>query len=145
MKNKKILFALIIILFIVSIIAVIIIKINANYTLVQKTIYKYPIKTEFIINNKGEVKKSSYEDELTVNGPPKGTYETVRKISEKDLQDIKDIINIMNKETLKDSNYSEDYDLSIMWNNDKNTLCSCQYFSQENVDKLNSIISRYIY
>ena len=47
----------------------------------------------------------------------------------------------MKEEQKKSSNYSESYGLAV--NIGDSSLYGCEYFSQENVDKLNSIIQKY--
>ena len=80
-------------------------------------------------------------NELTKEGAPKDEFSKVGTISNEDLIAIEDIINEMKEEQKKDSNYSEDYGLAV--NIGESSLYGCEYFSQENVDKLNSIIKKY--
>ena len=150
MKNKKNLFILLIIIFISAAIVLFFTIKNNNtnkleyHTLVYKQIYNYPYKVEYIIQNNGEIQKSNIIDELTADGPPKTSYKKVGEVSSSDLQSIKEIIEIMNNETLKRTDFSMSYGMSIAGEAEEHFLYSCEYFSQENVDILNNIVSKYI-
>lgn len=139
MKNKIIVSILVIIFFILAI--VLLINVNTNKILVEKTTYEYPYKTVIKINKNGGIYKNTIIDELTKEGPPKDKFSKVGTITNEDLIAIEDIINEMKEEQKKSSNYSESYGLAV--NIGDSLLYGCEYFSQENVDKLNSIIQKY--
>ena len=141
MKNKIIVSILVIIFFILAIVLLINANENANEILAKKTTYEYPYKTVIKVNKNGGIYKSKIIDELTKEGPPKDKFSKVGTIPNEDLIEIEDIINEMKEEQKKSSNYSENYGLAV--NIGDSSLYGCEYFSQENVDKLNSIIQKY--
>lgn len=141
MKNKIIVSILVIIFFILAIVLLINANENTNEILVKKTTYKYPYKTVIKVNKNGGIYKSKIIDELTKEGPPKDKFSKVGTITNEDLIAIEEIINEMKEEQKKSSNYSESYGLAV--NIGDSSLYGCEYFSQENVDKLNSIIQKY--
>ena len=140
--KKKIIVSIIVIIifFILAIVLLIDINENANI-LIEKTTYDYPYKTVIKVNKNGDIYKSRIIDELTEEGLPKDNFSKVGEISKEDLIAIENIINEMKEETKKSSNFSEDYGIAINIGN--NSLYRCEYFSQENVDKLNNIIQKY--
>lgn len=91
-----------------------------------------------MINKNGDIYKSKIIDELTQTEPSKDEFSKVGTISNEDLIAIEDIIHEMKKEELKSSKHSEDYGLSV--NIGENLLYGCEYFLQEKVNKLNSIM-----
>ena len=129
------------IFFILAIVLLINANENANEILAKKTTYEYPYKTVIKVNKNGGIYKSKIIDELTKEGPPKDKFSKVGTIPNEDLIEIEDIINEMKEEQKKSSNYSENYGLAV--NIGDSSLYGCEYFSQENVDKLNSIIQKY--
>ena len=141
MKNKIIVSILVIIFFILAIVLLINANENTNEILAKKTTYEYPYKTVIKVNKNGGIYKSKIIDELTKEGPPKDKFSKVGTIPNEDLIEIEDIINEMKEEQKKSSNYSENYGLAV--NIGDSSLYGCEYFSQENVDKLNSIIQKY--
>lgn len=141
MKNKIIVSILVIIFFILAIVLLINANENANEILAKKTTYEYPYKTVIKVNKNGGIYKSKIIDELTKEGPPKDKFSKVGTITNEDLIAIEEIINEMKEEQKKSSNYSESYGLAV--NIGDSSLYGCEYFSQENVDKLNSIIQKY--
>ena len=141
MKNKIIVSILVIIFFILAIVLLINANENTNEILAKKTTYEYPYKTVIKLNKNGGIYKSKIIDELTKEGPPKDKFSKVGTIPNEDLIEIEDIINEMKEEQKKSSNYSESYGLAV--NIGDSSLYGCEYFSQENVDKLNSIIQKY--
>lgn len=141
MKNKIIVSILVIIFFILAIVLLINANENTNEILAKKTTYEYPYKTVIKVNKNGGIYKSKIIDELTKEGPPKDKFSKVGTITNEDLITIEEIINEMKEEQKKSSNYSESYGLAV--NIGDSSLYGCEYFSQENVDKLNSIIQKY--
>lgn len=141
MKNKIIVSILVIIFFILAIVLLINANENTNEILAKKTTYEYPYKTVIKVNKNGGIYKSKIIDELTKEGPPKDKFSKVGTITNEDLIAIEEIINEMKEEQKKSSNYSESYGLAV--NIGDSSLYGCEYFSQENVDKLNSIIQKY--
>ena len=141
MKKKIIVSILVIIFFLLAIVLLITANENTNEILVKKTTYEYPYKTVIKVNKNGGIYKSKIIDELTKEGAPKDKFSKVGTISNDDLIEIEDIINEMKEEQKKNLNYSEDYGLAV--NIGESLLYGCEYFSQENVDKLNSIIQKY--
>ncbi len=140
MKKKIIVSILVIIFFVLAI--VLLLSLNENTKiLVEKTTYDYPYKTVIKVNKNGDIYKSKIIDELTEQGAPKDKFSKVGTISKEDLITTKNIINEMKEETKKSSNFSDDYGIAI--NIGESLLYGCEYFSQENVDKLNSIIQKY--
>ena len=117
------------------------IKKDISKILIEKTTYDYPYKMVIKVNRDGNVYKSKIIDELTKEGAPKDKFSKVGSVSKDDLIEIENIINEMKKETIKQSNYSEDYGMAI--NIGESSLYGCEFFSQENVDKLNTIIQKY--
>ena len=132
---------LVIIFFILAIVLLINANENTNEILAKKTTYEYPYKTVIKVNKNGGIYKSKIIDELTKEGPPKDKFSKVGTITNEDLIAIEEIINEMKEEQKKSSNYSESYGLAV--NIGDSSLYGCEYFSQENVDKLNSIIQKY--
>lgn len=121
---------------------VFLITINRNTKiLVKKTTYDYPYKTVIKVTKNGNIYKSKIIDELTEQGAPKDKFSKVGTISKEDLITITNIINEMKEETRKISNFSKNYGIAI--NIGESSLYGCEYFSQENVDKLNIIIKKY--
>lgn len=141
MKKKIIIFVLSIIFLILMIVLLINTSKSTNETLIVKTTYNYPYKITIKINNNANIYKSKMMDELTIEGAPKDNFSKVGTISKDDISTIKNIINEMKKETLKNANFSKGYGLAINIGNGQ--LYECEYFSQENVDKLNAIIEKY--
>ena len=141
MKNKIIVSILVIIFFILAIVLLINANENTNEILAKKTTYEYPYKTVIKVNKNGGIYKSNIIEELTKEGPPKDKFSKVGTIPNDDLIEIEDIINEMKEEQKKSSNYSENYGLAV--NIGDSSLHGCEYFSQANVDKLNSIIQKY--
>ena len=117
------------------------IKKDISKILIENTTYDYPYKMVIKVNKDGNVYKSKIIDELTKEGAPKDKFSKVGSVSKDDLIEIENIINEMKKETIKQSNYSEDYGMAI--NIGESSLYGCEFFSQENVDKLNTIIQKY--
>ena len=140
--KKKIIVSIIFIIIFFILAIVLLININENTNiLIEKTTYDYPYKTVIKVNKNGDIYKSRIIDELTEEGLPKDNFSKVGEISKEDLIAIENIINEMKEETKKSSNFSEDYGIAINIGN--NSLYRCEYFSQENVDKLNNIIQKY--
>ncbi len=140
--KKKIIVSIIVIIIFFILAIVLLININENTNiLIEKTTYDYPYKTVIKVNKNGDIYKSRIIDELTEEGLPKDNFSKVGEISKEDLIAIENIINEMKEETKKSSNFSEDYGIAINIGN--NSLYRCEYFSQENVDKLNNIIQKY--
>lgn len=140
--KKKIIVSIIVIIIFFILAIVLLININENTNiLIEKTTYDYPYKTVIKVNKNGDIYKSRIIDELTEEGLPKDNFSKVGEISKEDLIAIENIINEMKEETKKSSNFSEDYGIAINIGN--NLLYRCEYFSQENVDKLNNIIQKY--
>ncbi len=138
MKKKIIVSIIVIIFFILAIVLLI----NQNTKiLIEKTTYDYPYKTVIKVNKNGDIYVSKIIDELTEEGQPKDNFSKVGVISKEDLIAIENIISEMKEETRKSSNFSENYGIAI--NIGESSLCGCEYFSQENVDKLNSIMQKY--
>ena len=143
--KKKIIVSILVIGFLILAIALLInanenTKENINEILVKKITYEYPIKRVIKINKNGAIYKSEIIDELTSEGAPKDKFSKVGIISKEDLITIENIINEMKEEPKKNSNYSENYGIFV---NLEDTLYRFEYFSQENVDKLNGIIQKY--
>ena len=143
--KKKIIVSILVIGFLILAIALLInanenTKENINEILVKKITYEYPIKRVIKINKNGAIYKSEIIDELTSEGAPKDKFSKVGIISKEDLITIENIINEKKEEPKKNSNYSENYGIFV---NLEETLYRCEYFSQENVDKLNGIIQKY--
>ena len=65
----------------------------------------------------------------------------IEDILDSDLKEIKSIINQMKNIEKKSGNFSESY--GIVVNLDSGALYGCEYFNQEEVDKLNLIIKKY--
>ena len=140
--KKKIIVSIIVIIIFFILAIVLLININENTNiLIEKTTYDYPYKTVIKVNKNGDIYKSKIIDELTEEGQPKDDFSKVGAIYKEDLMAIENIINEMKKETKKSSNFSVDYGMAI--NIGESSLCGCEYFSQENVDKLNSIMQEY--
>ena len=140
--KKKIIVSIIVIIIFFILAIVLLININENTNiLIEKTTYDYPYKTVIKVNKNGDIYKSRIIDELTEEGLPKDNFSKVGEISKEDLIAIENIINEMKEETKKSSNFSEDYRIAINIGN--NSLYRCEYFSQENVDKLDNIIQKY--
>jgi len=114
---------------------------DSNSVLLNKTIYTHPYKEVIKIEANGKLYKSKIVDELTIDGAPKDQFNYIKTISNDDLVDIKSIINQMKTEEKKRANYSKDYGIAV--NLGEDVLYGCEYFSQEAVDKLNSIIKKY--
>ena len=117
------------------------IKKDISKILIEIRTYDYPYKMVIKVNKDGNVYKSKIIDELTKEGAPKDKFSKVGSVSKDDIIEIENIINEMKKETIKQSNYSEDYGMAI--NIGESSLYGCEFFSQENVDKLNTIIQKY--
>lgn len=139
--KKKIIVSIIVIIFFISAIVLLINQNKNTKILIKKITYDYPYKTVIKVNKNGDIYKSKIIDELTEEGQPKDNFYKVGAISKEDLIAIENIINEMKEETKKSSNFSEDYGLAI--NIGENLLYGCEYFSQENVDTLNSIMQKY--
>lgn len=109
--------------------------------LLTKTTYHYPYKEVIKIEEDGKIYKSKTVDELTANGAPQDEFTYRGTISNNELQEIRDIINQMKAEEKKSENFSESYGIAVYLG--ENTLYGCEYFAQEEVDKLNIIIEKY--
>ena len=140
MKKKIVVSILVIIFFALAIILLVSLNKNTKI-LVEKTTYDYPYKTVIKVNKNGDIYKSEIIDELTEQGAPKDNFSKVGTISKEDLIAIENIINEMKEETKKSSNFSDDYGIAI--DIGESSLYGCEYFSQENVDELNSIMQKY--
>lgn len=143
--KKKIIIICVIILAIVGIVGIIILKNKSNdttsNTLLNKTTYHYPYKEVIKIEENGKIYKSKIVDELTADGAPKDKFTYTKNLSNNDLEEIKRIINQMKTEEKKRENFSESYGIAV--NLGEDLLYGCEYFSQEEVDKLNLIIKKY--
>lgn len=141
MKKKIIVSILVIVFFILAIALLINANENTNEILVKKITYEEgSIRRVIKINKNGAIYKSEIIDELTLKGAPKDKFSKAGTISKEDLITIENIINEMKEEPKKNSNYSENYGIFV---NLGEELYRCEYFSQENVDKLNGIIQKY--
>lgn len=136
MKKKNIIICLSIL-----IIGIVYIKVFSNNILLTKTTYNYPYIEIIEIKKNGKVYKGKAIDELSINGANKYDFTYRNRVSNKDLEEIKSIINQMKMEEEKKENFSESYGIAI--NVGKNELYGCHCFSQEAVDKLNLIIKKY--
>ena len=130
-----------IIIAIVGIVGIIALNNKSNIILLNKTIYNYPYKEVIKIEKNGKVYKSKIVDELTKDGAPKDQFTYTKTISDDDLDEIESIINQMKTEEKKKENFSENYGIAVNFGEDK--FYGCEYFLQEEVDKLNSIIKKY--
>lgn len=139
--KKKIIVSIIVIIFFILAIVLLINQNKNTKILIKKITYDYPYKIVIKVNKNGDIYKSKIINELTEEGQPKDNFSKVGAISKEDLIAIENIINEMKEETKKSSNFSEDYGLAI--NIGENSLYGCEYFSQENVDTLNSIMQKY--
>ena len=140
MKKKVIISAVIIA--IIGLVGAIILKNKSNNTLVEQTTYNYPYKEVLKIEKNGKIYKSKIIDELTAEGElPKNQFTYIKRMKSEDLKEIKNILNQMKKEEKKKMNYSESY--GIVVNLDGNCLSGCEYYNQEEVNKLNQIIEKY--
>lgn len=137
--EKKFIIICGIILAIVGIVGIIILE--NNNTLLNKTTYHYPYKEVIKIEKNGKIYKSKTIDERTEEGAPKDKFTYTNNLSNKDLEEIKRIINQMKKEEKKRKNFSESYGIAV--NLGEDLLYDCEYFNQEEVDKLNLIIKKY--
>ena len=140
MKKKAIIICAII-LTIVGITCIMIFKNKSNNILLEKNTYNYPYKEVIKIEKNGNVYKSKIIDELTKDGAPKNQFTYTKTISKNDLEEIKSIINQMKVEEKKKENFSESYGIAV--NLGEDFLYGCEYFMQEEVDILNSIIKKY--
>lgn len=145
MKRKIIIISLVVIFLILAIVLLMNLNKNSkkdiNEILVQKKNYNYPYLTVIEIDMNGDILRSKIIDELTLEGKPQHNFSKIGTTSEEELIKIKNIIEEMKKETLKSSNFSENYGISV--NIGEDTLYGGEYFSQEDVDKLNAIIQKY--
>ncbi len=139
--KKKIIIICVIILAIAGIVSIIVLKNKSNNTLLNKTIYNYPYKEVIKIEENGKVYKSKIVDELTADGAPKDQFTYIKSISNEDLEEIKIIISQMKTEEKKREKFSESYGIAVNLGDD--ALYGCEYFSQEEVNKLNLIIKKY--
>jgi hypothetical protein len=64
-------------------------------------------------------------------------------MKEEDLKVIKDTIQNMSKATFKQTNFSNNYGISIKLNKKDKIFYSAEYFEQNDVDKLYNIINKY--
>ena len=138
--TKKIIIICIIIA-IVGIVGIIALNNKSNIILLNKTIYNYPYKEVIKIEKNGKVYKSQTVDELTKDGALKDHFTYTKNVSDDDLKEIKSIINQMKIEDKKSDHFSENYGIAVNFGEDK--FYGCEYFLQEEVDKLNSIIKKY--
>lgn len=143
MKKKIMIFTIIILVLIV----VLLIFINKRNTisnskiLITKINYQYPYKTVIKVDKHANIYKSKIVDELTADGAPKDNFSKIGTMSQEDFRIIQNIIDAMKKEQIKETDFSESYGIAI--NLGEDTLYSCAYFTQENVNKLNSILQKY--
>ena len=142
LKKKKIIVISTIVVAIVAIAGVIILKNTIPDTLLKKTTYDLHTMTKKVIkiNEDGKVYKSEIVDELLLDGTaPKDEFHYTENVSNTDLENIKRIINHMKTEEM--NNNSENY--GIVVNLGEGTLYGSEYFNQEEVDRLNTIIKKY--
>ena len=139
--KKKIIIICIIVIAIVGIVGIMVLNNKSNSILLNKTIYNYPYKEVIKIEKSGKVYKSKIVDELTKDGAPKDQFTFTKTISNDDLEEIKSIIDQMKTEERKKDKFSENYGIAVNLGEDK--FYGCEYFMQEEVDKLNSIIKKY--
>ena len=109
--------------------------------LLTKTTYHYPYKEVVKIEEDGKIYKSKIVDELTADGAPKDDFTYTGTASDDDLKEITNIIDRMKAEEKKTENLSDSYGIAV--NLGEDALHGCEYFAQDEVDKLNSIIEKY--
>ena len=109
--------------------------------LLTKTTYHYPYKEVVKIEEDGKIYKSKIVDELTADGALRDDFTYTGTVSDDDLKEITNIIDRMKAEEKKTENLSDSYGIAV--NLGEDALHGCEYFAQDEVDKLNSIIEKY--
>ena len=78
---------------------------------------------------------------MTIDGPPKDQFNYAGRIANKDLFQVKNIIEQMKRDNKNDEKQSESYGIMVNLTGEK--LSECEYFSRKYVDKLDKIIKKY--
>ena len=140
-KAAIISFAAIAILAICGIVGLTMFKNKTPDILLTKTTYHHPYKEVVKIEEDGKIYKSKIVDELTADGAPQDDFTYTETVSNDDLKEITNIIDQMKAEERKTANLSDSYGIAV--NLGEDALYGCEYFAQDEVDKLNSIIEKY--
>lgn len=130
-----------IVLAIFGIVGLITANIKTPSTLLTKTTYHYPYVEVVKAEEDGKIYKSKIVDELTADGAPQDDFVYIKTMPNNELEEITSIINQMKAEEKKNEDFSESYGIAV--NLGDGELHGCEYFAQEEVDKLNSIIENY--
>ena len=112
---------------------------NKNDVILSKSLNDYPIKETIQILSNGDIERSSIVDELTINGAQKEKFEKIGKLSNSELNDLTSMLDQLKNQKLKTENFSQNYGISIKYNNEK-SLYGAEYFEQKNVDELNNFV-----
>lgn len=142
-KKKAIIISLVVlaVLAVCGVVGLMMLKGKTPNILLTKTTYHYPYKEVVKIEEDGKIYKSKIVDELTADGAPQDDFTYTGTVSDDDLREITNIINQMKAEEKKTENLSDSYGIAV--NLGEDALHGCEYFAQDEVDKLNSIIEKY--
>ena len=142
-KKKTIIISLVIlaVLAVYGVVGLTMLNGKTSNILLTKTTYHHPYKEAIKIEEDGKIYKSKIVDELTADGAPKDDFAYTGTASDDDLKEITNIIDRMKAEEKKTENLSNSYGIAV--NLGEDALHGCEYFAQDEVDKLNSIIEKY--
>ena len=142
-KKKTIIISLVIlaVLAVYGVVGLTMLNGKTSNILLTKTTYHHPYKEAIKIEEDGKIYKSKIVDELTADGAPKDYFTYTGTVSNDDLKEITNIIDRMKAEEKKTENLSDSYGIAV--NLGEDALHGCEYFAQDEVDKLNSIIEKY--
>ena len=142
-KKKTIIISLVIlaVLAVYGVVGLTMLNGKTSNILLTKTTYHHPYKEVVKIEEDGKIYKSKIVDELTADGAPKDDFTYTGTVSNDDLKEITNIIDRMKAEEKKTENLSNSYGIAV--NLGEDALYGCEYFAQDEVDKLNSIIEKY--
>ena len=143
MKKKAIIISLVVlaVLAVCGAVGLMMLKDKTPNILLTKTTYHHPYKEVVKIEEDGKIYKSKIVDELTADGAPKDDFTYTGTVSDDDLKEITNTIDQMKTEKKKTENLSDSYGIAV--NLGEDALYGCEYFAQDEVDKLNSIIEKY--
>lgn len=114
-----------------------------EYIILTKVSYTDSYRTTKRLYSTGKMDQSTIKEETTVTEQSKEKYVAIGSISDEDLTIIKETIEAMSKEKFKREDFSDSHGISVRLKPKDKVLYSAEYFTQDNVNKLNYIIEKY--
>ena len=120
-----------------------ILETEEEYIILTREKYSGSYRTTIRLYSTGKLEQSTVLDETTKSKGQKDKYISIGTMKEEDLKVIKDTIQNMSKAAFKQTNFSNNYGISIKLNKKDKIFYSAEYFEQNDVDKLYNIINKY--